>query len=154
MKNIGFIGVGTMGLPMALNLVKNGHLISFYDTFANVSKENTQNLKDINMNTSRYLQEYQNIEALSNPSLDISSKKLDELNKKNIVGVDPGKKFLVYMIDDNGNKLKYSSAQKRAESMAKRNTKILLIEKNKCKIIEKETKLSESVSDNWTLGPA
>ena len=30
--------------------------------------------------------------------------------------------------------------------MAKRNTKILLIEKNKCKIIEKETKLSESNS--------
>jgi 3-hydroxyisobutyrate dehydrogenase-like beta-hydroxyacid dehydrogenase len=29
MKNIGFIGVGTMGLPMALNLVKNGHLLSF-----------------------------------------------------------------------------------------------------------------------------
>ena len=35
MKNIGFIGVGTMGLPMALNLVKNGHLLSFYDPFAN-----------------------------------------------------------------------------------------------------------------------
>ena len=50
------------------------------------------------------------------------------------------------MIYNNGNKLKYSSAQKRAESMAKRNTKILLIEKNKCKIIEKETKLSESNS--------
>ena len=35
MKNIGFIGVGTMGLPMALNLVKNGHSLSFYDPFAN-----------------------------------------------------------------------------------------------------------------------
>jgi hypothetical protein len=77
---------------------------------------------------------------------DFEKKELDELNKKNIVGVDPGKKFLVYMIDDNGNKLKYSSAQKRAESMGKRNTKILLIEKNKSKIIEKETKLSESNS--------
>ena len=35
MKNIGFIGVGTMGLPMALNLLKNGHSLSFYDPFAN-----------------------------------------------------------------------------------------------------------------------
>jgi len=35
MKNIGFIGVGTMGLPMALNLVKNGHSLTFYDPFAN-----------------------------------------------------------------------------------------------------------------------
>jgi|TARA_B110000093_G_scaffold127914_1_gene136784 4-hydroxybutyrate dehydrogenase/sulfolactaldehyde 3-reductase len=35
MKNIGFIGVGTMGLPMALNLIKNNHSLSFYDPFAN-----------------------------------------------------------------------------------------------------------------------
>jgi 4-hydroxybutyrate dehydrogenase/sulfolactaldehyde 3-reductase len=35
MKNIGFIGVGTMGLPMALNLVKKGHTLSFFDPYAN-----------------------------------------------------------------------------------------------------------------------
>jgi 4-hydroxybutyrate dehydrogenase/sulfolactaldehyde 3-reductase len=35
MKNIGFIGVGTMGLPMALNIVKNGHSLSFFDPYAN-----------------------------------------------------------------------------------------------------------------------
>ena len=35
MKNIGFIGVGTMGSPMALNLIKNGHSLSFYDPFTN-----------------------------------------------------------------------------------------------------------------------
>jgi len=35
MKNIGFIGVGTMGLPMALNLIKNNNSLSFYDPFAN-----------------------------------------------------------------------------------------------------------------------
>ena len=34
MKNIGFIGVGTMGFPMALNLIKNGHSLSFFDPFA------------------------------------------------------------------------------------------------------------------------
>ena len=35
MKNIGFIGVGTMGFPMALNLINKGHSLSFYDPFAN-----------------------------------------------------------------------------------------------------------------------
>ena len=34
MKNIGFIGVGTMGFPMALNLIKKGHSLSFLDPFA------------------------------------------------------------------------------------------------------------------------
>ena len=29
MTNIGFIGVGTMGFPMALNLIKNGTLFLF-----------------------------------------------------------------------------------------------------------------------------
>ena len=35
MKSIGFIGVGTMGLPMALNLIKKGHSLSFFDPYAN-----------------------------------------------------------------------------------------------------------------------
>jgi len=35
MKNIGFIGVGTMGFPMALNLINKGHSLSFYDPFTN-----------------------------------------------------------------------------------------------------------------------
>lgn len=29
--NIGFIGLGNMGLPMASNLVKNGHKVFAYD---------------------------------------------------------------------------------------------------------------------------
>jgi 4-hydroxybutyrate dehydrogenase/sulfolactaldehyde 3-reductase len=35
MKNIGFIGVGTMGLPMALIVIESNHSLSFYDPFAN-----------------------------------------------------------------------------------------------------------------------
>lgn len=35
MKSIGFIGVGTMGLPMALNLIKKGHSLSFFDPYEN-----------------------------------------------------------------------------------------------------------------------
>ena len=34
MKRIGFIGVGTMGLPMAKNLVKKGFAVTAYDTIA------------------------------------------------------------------------------------------------------------------------
>ena len=52
-------------------------------------------------------------------------------------------KFLTYMVDKNNNTLKYSSAQRRVESLAKRNSRILLTEKKKHNIIEKETLLSE-----------
>ena len=31
MKNIGFIGVGTMGFPMALNLIKNTYMCLEYE---------------------------------------------------------------------------------------------------------------------------
>ena len=33
MATIGFIGLGNMGLPMALNLVKAGHEVVGYDLF-------------------------------------------------------------------------------------------------------------------------
>ncbi len=77
---------------------------------------------------------------------DFNDEELTELNKKNVVGVDPGKRFLVYMVDDKGKTLKYSAPQKRAESMAKRNTKILLTEKKRNKVTGEETKLSEQNS--------
>jgi|LauGreDrversion4_2_1035121.scaffolds.fasta_scaffold05204_4 hypothetical protein len=54
-----------------------------HDTFANKSRQNTQNLNNIDMNTSRYLQDVYNIEANANPSLDISTKNLSELNDRN-----------------------------------------------------------------------
>ena len=34
MARIGFIGLGNMGLPMALNLIKAGHAVTGYDVFA------------------------------------------------------------------------------------------------------------------------
>jgi len=40
-------------------------------------------LNNIDMNTSRYLQDVYNIEANANPSLDISTKNLSELNDRN-----------------------------------------------------------------------
>ena len=32
MKVVGFIGLGTMGLPMAMNILKNGYIVHGYDT--------------------------------------------------------------------------------------------------------------------------
>jgi hypothetical protein len=80
-------------------------------------------------------QEFHNIE-------DLSKEQLDCLKDRNIVGIDPGKRSLVYMMDNKGNKLQYTAPQRKRESKAKCNNRILLQEKKKNKIIEKETQLS------------
>jgi len=46
------------------------------------------------------------------------------------------------MMDKNGNKLQYTAPQRKRESKAKTNQRILLEEKKRHKIIEKETDLS------------
>ena len=73
---------------------------------------------------------------------DLSKEQLDTLKERNIVGCDPGKHSLVYMMDNKGNKLEYTASQRKIESYGKRNQRILLQEKKKHKIIEKETRLS------------
>ena len=73
---------------------------------------------------------------------DLSKEQLDTLKDRNIVGCDPGKHSLVYMMDKNGNKLQYTASHRKIESYGKRNQRILLQEKKKHKIIEKETHLS------------
>ena len=73
---------------------------------------------------------------------DLSKEQLDALKDRNIVGCDPGKHSLVYMMDKKGNKLQYTASQRKIESYGKRNQRILLQEKKKHKIIEKETRLS------------
>ena len=73
---------------------------------------------------------------------DLSKEQLDILKDRNIVGCDPGKHSLVYMMDKKGNKLEYTASQRKIESYGKRNQRILLQEKKKHKIIEKETRLS------------
>jgi len=80
-------------------------------------------------------QDFYNIE-------DLSKEQLDTLKERNIVGCDPGKRSLVYMMDKNGNKLQYTAPQRKMESKAKCNERILLVEKKRNKIIEKETELS------------
>ena len=73
---------------------------------------------------------------------DLSKEQLDTLKERNIVGCDPGKRSLVYMMDKNGNKLQYTAPQRKRESKAKTNQRILLVEKKRNNIIEKETQLS------------
>ena len=77
---------------------------------------------------------------------DLSKEQLDNLKERNIVGCDPGKHSLVYMMDNNGNKLQYTASQRKIESYGKRNERILLQEKKRNKITEKETHLSSKNS--------
>jgi hypothetical protein len=77
---------------------------------------------------------------------DLSNDQLGDLEGRNIVGADPGKFNLLYMVDENGNKHRYTAFQRRTESLSKRNLHILLKEKQKHKIIEKETNFSEQNS--------
>jgi hypothetical protein len=84
-------------------------------------------------------QDFHNIE-------DLSREQLDTLKERNIVGCDPGKHSLVYMMDSQGNKLQYTASQRKIESYGKRNERILLQEKKRNNIIEKETHLSSKNS--------
>lgn len=115
--------IQTDGIGVSLSFIRNDLVNKKYGT--KTDKINEEEYKYIN---------------------ECSDNELKEFTTQNIVGLDPGKKFLAYMIDENNNKLKYSAPQRRIESMAKRNSKILLKEKTKYKIIEKETKLSEQNS--------
>ena len=80
-------------------------------------------------------QDFHNIE-------DLSIEQLKQVAPRNIVGCDPGKRSLVYMMDSNGKKLQYTAPQRKRESKAKTNQRILLVEKKRNNIIEKETHLS------------
>ena len=72
----------------------------------------------------------------------LSDSDIEVMKGRNIVGCDPGKFSLVYM-SDGTSKLRYNAFQRRTESMAKRNHKILIREKNKNEIHEAEAILSE-----------
>ena len=73
---------------------------------------------------------------------DLNKEQLDTLKERNIVGCDPGKRSLVYMMDTQGNKLQYTAPQRKRESKLKCNQRILLTQRKKNGIIEKETILS------------
>ena len=45
MSRVGFIGVGTMGFPMACNIISKGNDLKFYDPY--VHKENKSKLENL-----------------------------------------------------------------------------------------------------------
>ena len=55
---------------------------------------------------------------------DLSDKQIDEFRNKKIITADPGKKYLLYMVDDENKVLKYSSSQRNMESLNTRNKRI------------------------------
>ena len=75
---------------------------------------------------------------------DLSKAKCDEYltDKYKLVSLDPGKIRPITMIDENNNFFKYTACRRRFETYTKRSGYIILQEKKKNGIIEKETKLS------------
>jgi hypothetical protein len=71
--------------------------------------------------------------------------KLKDLNNKyNIVGVDPGKKNILYMRDFKGEQLRYTSQQRRVECQMKKSNRVIHNEKLKVSHIQNlETELSK-----------
>jgi len=75
---------------------------------------------------------------------DLSDKQIEEFKHKKIVTADPGKKYLLYMMDDENKVLKYSSSQRNMESLNKRNKRIKdTNKKQNHDIIDAETVLSK-----------
>jgi hypothetical protein len=56
---------------------------------------------------------------------DLNNEELDKLKSKQIIGVDPGKRQLVTMIDNNRRKVRYSALQRRSECKFKQKEKAL-----------------------------
>jgi hypothetical protein len=82
---------------------------------------------------------------------DLSKEQLEGLRDRNVVGCDPGKKSMVYMVDDNGNKLQYTAKQRRIESYAKRNQRIQQQMKDRHNISYMESTVSEQNSKSMDV---
>jgi hypothetical protein len=72
----------------------------------------------------------------------LSDDQIQDYKQRNVVGCDPGKRSIVYMVDTQGRKLQYTSDQRKFESKSKRNAKVLLNEKVLNRISEMEKELS------------
>lgn len=72
----------------------------------------------------------------------LNEDELKKLNEYKLVGVDPGKRNIVCMVDDKRNKLSYSCMQRRSECLFK-HTKIVLDKMRTDEVIKKETELSK-----------
>jgi hypothetical protein len=75
---------------------------------------------------------------------DLSKEKCDEYltNKYKLVSLDPGKNRPITMIDENNKFFKYTACRRRVETYTKRSNYIILQEKKKNGIIEKEKNIT------------
>lgn len=82
--------------------------------------------------------------------IEFEVKQLEKLSKdecenykgRKLVGIDPGKKDILTMVDEEGKYYSYSNCRRRNNTYLKRSNQILLAEKKKNDIIQVETKLS------------
>jgi len=71
----------------------------------------------------------------------LTKKQLDELGDYEIVGIDPGKRNILTMIDQNRNKLRYTGQQRQVECFHKATRKVLMLTKNINKNVGDQEKL-------------
>jgi len=118
--------IQTDGIGVSLIFKKNG-----YDKYTKKDDKNEDNIL-----VKECEKELKYISDLNDEELNIAK------NRK-LISCDPGKHNLIYMLDDEYNKLRYTAPQRRFESNKKRNSIVLQKEKIKNNIIEEETKLSK-----------
>lgn len=73
----------------------------------------------------------------------LTKEECDNFKNRTLVGIDPGKKDILTMVDEKDNYYSYSNCRRRNDTYLKRSNQILLNEKDKCGIIEIETVLSK-----------
>ncbi len=75
---------------------------------------------------------------------DLNDKQIEEFKNKKIITADPGKKYLLYMVDNENKVIKYSSSQRNMESLNTRNKRIKTTNKKQHQdITNAETELSK-----------
>ncbi len=77
---------------------------------------------------------------------DMTKEDCDRLKGKKYVGIDPGKKKIVSMIDGQGTFYSYNNARRRYETYGKRSCEIILRERTVKKIADKEAVLSKQTN--------
>ena len=112
-------------------LVTDGIGCSLHFKHKNYKGSNEENANNFETNDLHYID-------------DLSDKQLEEFKNKKIITADPGKKYLLYMSDNENNVLKYSSGQRSMESLNTRNRRIKhKNKKQKQDILDAETELSK-----------
>ena len=100
----------TDGISCSLIFVKKGHKNKKGKSVQS-KKEKKENAEKINELNNRYIEDQKNIKEI--------------LNNKKIVTIDPNYSDLIYSIDNEGNKFRYTRDQRRLETRTKKYAKIV-----------------------------